>query len=409
MTASAAMSLVFEVGWLALTPWERLSDSASHWGDSDSAHVVIIILSIALVVLLVLFTLASIQRNRKQRKTNRGYFDEYGVESGLSIRECELLAMVANKAGLGRPESVFTMRSAFGRGTAEIIEEAVESGSSAEDIEHLKMETAFLGAKLGFGGNRPGAGQSGERRNRVTTRDIPVGKSLYISGQESPAGTDIEATLVRNSDTELAARISKTVNVVFGETWRMHYYSGASVWEFDAKVVSYDGDTLVLGHSEDIRFVNRRRFLRVPVRLRAFVARFPFMGGADEIGRNETSGGAWAPPRFLPAVVTEIAGPGLRIESELKVEAGERVLVVVNLAGRQGGIAPATRTDGARAVENVGEVKYVKAIQRGFSIAVELTGLEDSEVDELIRATNAASLEASERREKSALLVGQGA
>ncbi|GAH58006.1 unnamed protein product, partial [marine sediment metagenome] len=54
---------------------------------------------------------------------------------------------------------------------------------------------------------------------------------------------DIASTVVRNSDTELAVALSQAVTIVFGETWCVRYYSGASVWEFDTTVLSYDGDT----------------------------------------------------------------------------------------------------------------------------------------------------------------------
>jgi hypothetical protein len=48
-------------------------------------------------------------------------------------------------------------------------------------------------------------------------------------------------------------------------------------------------------------------------------------------------------------------------------------------------------------VENIGEVRHTKPTQNGLSIAVEMTGLSDSNIDELIRATNAASLSVSDR------------
>jgi len=403
MTASAAMSLVFEIGWLALTPWERWSAASSLSGEPRSASTIIIFLSIALVVLLILFSAASIQRSRKVRKSKRGPFEEYSEESGLSIGEQRLLRLIAEKAGLKRHESIFTIGAAFGRGAAKMVEEAAAGEDGAEAAKHLKTELAFLREKLGFGAGRSDSGEPGRRRS-VTTRDIPVGRSLYVTRQKPGDEKDIETKVERNSDTELAVRLSTAVKVIFGEMWCVRYYSGASVWEFDAKAVSYDGDTLVLSHSDNVRFVNRRRFLRVSVRLRAFVARFPFM-----IGENNTLGEAWAPPRFFPAVVTEMAGPGLRIESELEVEAGERVLVVLNLRGQSDAVVGGLETSGSRVAEGVGQVKYVKASERGYSIAIEMMGLDDSEVDELVRATNAVSLEASEKSEELGLLVGHGA
>jgi hypothetical protein len=48
-----------------------------------------------------------------------------------------------------------------------------------------------------------------------------------------------------------------------------------------------------------------------------------------------------------------------------------------------------------KVVEDIAEVRHIKALAHGFSIAVELTGLSDSDVAELIRATNGASRKAN--------------
>jgi hypothetical protein len=166
---------------------------------------------------------------------------------------------------------------------------------------------------------------------------------------------------------------------------------------------------MVLNHSDNIRFINRRRFLRVPVKKPAFIAHFPFaktpevssdtsevVSEAEQDSANAPAS-TWGPPEFVPAVVTELAGPGLRIEAPLEVKVGERVLVVLRLDEEkeqdavlvQEGKAPTSKI-----VEDIGEVRHTKAIQNGLSIAVELTGLSDSDVNELIRATNAASVRA---------------
>ena len=56
--------------------------------------------------------------------------------------------------------------------------------------------------------------------------------------------------------------------------------------------------------------------------------------------------------------------------------------------------APIHRGTAVSIVQDIGEVRHTKATQNGLSIAIELTGLSDSDVNELIRATNAASLKA---------------
>jgi len=161
-----------------------------------------------------------------------------------------------------------------------------------------------------------------------------------------------------------------------------------------------------------MRFISRRRFLRVRVNKPALIARFPFSrtlppnsdsskkGHWSKRGSVNKPGNTWGPPEFMPATVTELGGPGLRIEAPLEVKAGDRILVIVNLSETIDArySIPDTRQE-SRIVEDIGEVRHAKAIQDGFSIAVELTGLSDSNVSELIRATNAASIRTNGNRQ----------
>jgi len=62
---------------------------------------------------------------------------------------------------------------------------------------------------------------------------------------------------------------------------------------------------------------------------------------------------------------------------------------------------PALLGQESRIVEDIGEVRHTGAIDDGFSIAVELTGLSDSNVSELIRAANAASIRTTGNRQDS--------
>ena len=113
--------------------------------------------------------------------------------------------------------------------------------------------------------------------------------------------------------------------------------------------------------------------------------------GRDSVGISADS---WGPPEFVPASVTELAGPGLRIEAPLEVKVGDRVLVILKLTEEdpKPGSQRNEKTESYKIVENIGEVRHTKTIKEGFSIAVELTGLTDPNINELIRATNAASL-----------------
>jgi len=305
------------------------------------------------------------------------------------------------------------LHTALDRGAARMIEESFAL-RGAEESKQLRFDLSFLREKLGFRKQHPASVGSAIKSKELSSRQIPVGKKLHITHRKIRSLGEIESTVVKNSDVELVVKLAKPIEATAGEFWRARYYFGASIWEFDASVVSCDGDVLVLNHSDNVRFINRRRFLRVPVNEPAFIARFPFArtflvnGNAGqetqksdgfEVGQSSTdaSSSAWEPPEFVPAVVTELAGPGLRIEVPLKVKVGDRVLVVFRLdeekhhasGSQENGNLPTSRI-----IEDIGEVKHVKVIQKGFSIAVALTGLSDSDVNELIRATNVASVRA---------------
>lgn len=92
-------------------------------------------------------------------------------------------------------------------------------------------------------------------------------------------------------------------------------------------------------------------------------------------------------PAFVQGVVTELAGPGLRIEVPMQIRPGERVLVVFRPTG-VAGAGSELAVDETYIVEDVGQVRHSRVTSTGVSIAVELSGLNESEIDELVRMTN---------------------
>ena len=408
----------------ALTPAQRWDAARSWFGTSIITDRWFILISLAtLVTLLVLFLVVSLQRKIQERKATEQLFVEYANRRGLSEHERQILLDIAVKAELKRSEAIFTMGNAFESGAAKIIEERLTQQKAEEAaakdnlrILHQQIGLSSLREKLGFQKRRPASIGSPTKPKKSTSRQIGVGKKLHMTRRKTPDAGSIESTVIKNDDTELMVKLGMPVVSSLGELWRVRYYFGASVWEFDASVLSYSGDILVLNHSDNIRFINRRRFLRVPVKKPAFIAHFPFaktVGGSSDIskeGSDAKQGSApmlasqeamgvstWGPPEFVPAVVTELAGPGLRIEAPMEVKVGDRVLVVLRLDEEKEQDAVLVREGKAptsKIVEDIGEVRHTRAIQNGLSIAVELMGLSDSNVNELIRATNAASVRA---------------
>ena len=149
-----------------------------------------------------------------------------------------------------------------------------------------------------------------------------------------------------------------------GSVWNIQYRFGAETWGFEAVTVSSSNNVLVLSHSDKVRFVNRRRFLRAPVELRALIGLFPSI-----------TKGEFEQPEFVEGRVTELSGPGLKIEAPLEVIEGQRVLVIFEL--QEG-----------RLVQDTAVVRWSRDDIAYQTIGLELTGLDETSINQLIRATN---------------------
>jgi len=397
---------------LALTPIERWGAARRFNTSFVTERWFVLTAVIVLIILAALLIVVSLNRTVRERKVTDNMFSEFADKAGLSERERQVMLDIAAKAGLKQSSAIFTMSNAFERGIARMIEKGFggkQMGTARK--EDLRTELTFLREKLGF--RKPASISAGSTRKtrKLSSRQIPVGKKMYITRRKSRQSDSIECTVIKNDEMELVARLSISLESEHGEAWLARYYFGASVWEFDTSVINSYDDILVLSHSNNIRFINRRRFLRVPVSKPAFIARFPF-------ARTSVGGGfvgaksSWGPPEFVSAVITEFAGPGLRIEAGLDVKVGDRVLVVFSLDEEQNQDSDTEQPNGkmpvSKVVEDIGEVRHIRPIRNGLSIAVELTGLSDSDVNELIRATNAASLRAGVEREKEGDSVKEG-
>lgn len=408
MTTVSVITLMLNISLMALTPIERWRAASGRFSGSFVTQTWFIVTATAAVgTLTALLVMVSLHRMRQHRSLSNQLFDEYAERIGLSERERQLLLDVADKAALKQKEAIFTMADAFQRGAAVMIQESLTLHPQEPNIEQFKCELSTLREKLGFQKQPPTSIGTATKRGKLSSRQIPVGKKLHVTRRKTRDLANIESTVIKNNDIELILKLARPLEGSPGEFWRARYYFGASVWEFDTSAVCSHGDILVLNHSDNVRFINRRRFLRVPVNKQAFVAMFPFKKEVQKDGdlgkgpgRQEPTGPStgWRPPQFIPAVVTELAGPGLRIEAPLKTEVGDRILVTFQLDEDMDRNSPAggrsRNTTGSKIIEDIGVVRHTMAIDNGFSIAVELTGLNDFDLNELIRATNAAALKA---------------
>ncbi len=393
---TTGMNAVFQ----ALTPIERWHAARQLDSASADQRLFIFLSVVAIIILTVLFIATGYRQKAKEQNVVNKVFAVYAQRTGLSRLERHILLDIADITKLKRIESVFTMVTAFDRGAAELTKDAL-ARRGAKASKNLSAQLSVLREKLGFEKKRS---TSAATLNKSSSKDIPAGKQLQMTRPNSTDSTNIESTVIENNDVELTVKLNEPLESKPGELWSVRYNFGASVWEFETSAISCYGNILVLNHSDNIRFINRRRFLRVPVKKPTFIARFPFARmlqpeneNGGEIGEDSSniSNNTWGPPEFVPASVTELAGPGLRVEAPLDVKVGERVIVILKLSEEQQRKHDPQRTGKAapeKVVEDIGEVRHTKKIKDGFSIAVELTGLSDPNINELVRVTNAASL-----------------
>jgi len=402
MIASGMMQDMVSWAVIALTPIERWSAARRLSGGEPltyaSEHWFYVVAGVALVVLIGLLWWISHQRRPISREVNRELFSENAIRRGLSSRERQILLAIVMRSGLGQSHDIFTTVDAFDRGSTKLLSECTRTRTRAE-IERLKTEVAFLREKLGFRALRT-PGSTGTRR--PSSRDIAVGKMVEVTRRRHRGGATIRAEVVRNDDIELAIELETPAESHAGEFWRARYSFGISVWEFDTTVVSCEGGRLVLNHVDNVRFVNRRRFPRVAVTMPALVAVFPFMRRATSTVRRvpESAGHAGlGAPAFVRGMVTELAGPGLRVEAPLPVRTGDRVLIVFKPVGLESSEMTGAGADQEYIIEDVGQVRHCRPAEVGTSLAVELGGLGEADIDELVRVTNVISSKANGRDE----------
>jgi hypothetical protein len=318
---------------------------------------------VTIIVLAIVLCWVNYRQRRRESKGITSAFNSFARRSGLSAEEQNLALLLADMAEFKQPDMILVNAAAFDQGAAALLAQTNDGSEQREITAKLSM----LRRKLDFATQEAVSQGSVIRSSHASSRQIPIGKTLQITRRKTFAAVRIEAHLVRTDNTGFTAELSEVLETIAGEVWNLQYTFGQSVWEFDARLLKADGRELMFGHSDDVRFISRRRFLRVEVYKQAYIARFLFSGSEK-----------MSLPQFVQGILCEIAGPGLLIESPIQLKIGERVLVVVQAADDT-------------TVQDIGEVRHIRPAEKGYAIAIELTGVKEANVDELVRLTNAAA------------------
>jgi len=363
------------IGWLrpllgkldAVDRFNAARDSFSLSGEGLWVWMAVILALLGVVTGVLVYVAL---RRRKPVKAARSAFERRADQADLTPEERSLLTSIAALAGLRWTHSVFTNSAAFHKGFAALVQSGRLAEMSAQGRADTFAQFESLRRKLQF----PKAPEV-EPTGPVSTWQLPVGTKLKLSKKDSPAESGAVAKRIGSRGLEVEPEVPLVCQP--GDICAVRFDVDGKMWEFDAPVVQNRHEKIILGHSEQVRFHDRRRFPRVATSKPARVARWPFV--KDGAGGEE--------PGFDSANVVEMAGPGLKLEGPMQLREGDRVLLVLHLGDD-------------KSIQGVGVVRRAYESEHGESgFVVELIGLKPTELAELTHETDKAAGETVAPRE----------
>ena len=340
----------------------------------------------AILILLVMLELSRRRRMWQEEDESAENFDLNADRVALSADEHRVLRKIAKHAGLKRIDSIFTMQDAFVRGSEILVQKRFRSGLALTGRKHLNEQVVSIRGKLGFATDADASLDSCTSKG-LSSRQIPVGRNVMLSRVNSDEPAVYSATIISNTDFELRLKIAEVIETSNGQLWRVHYQLGAKMWKFDTLELSSKDDELILRHCDEIRLINRRKFVHAPVNMEGYISVFPC---AYTMQAEQSS----VLPRFIRAHIVELSGPGLLIEADVKLRTNTRLLVVFEI-------------EDGRVIQNAAEVRWSEKIAKGYKIAVEMVNVRESCINELVAATNSAAIKTAAAAKEAAELKEQ--
>jgi hypothetical protein len=326
-----------------------------------------VIAGVALVgVLLLLLFIFRRMRLEKERLALETQFRELCDRCRLTGQEREILNSICRHTQLERKSLIFTNNAAFEAGFTALIQESFSAGHSLKQRKQLNILVQCVKAKLGFQKSAPTNQGAVLAPRKMGSRQIPQGRNVRVEVVTESSALCFEANVIRNDSFELVLQPEMAIEATPGNIVQVQYKVGAMVWVFESTIIACGPGGLELNHNEDVKFVNRRRFPRVAVQKKAKVALYEM---------NQALTGELVAPVFEDAIVTELSGPGLQIQTNLDFKILSRVLVVFE-------------SEPGRVVRDVAEVRGMRETKSGRQVGVEMIGLNENTVNDLIRITH---------------------
>jgi hypothetical protein len=376
MLAVCAEMLNLVIG--ALTPVQRFHAMRQLKTNVDTSFLTnkwFILLGWSLMAVLGILLIA-IRRMRmeKERQATQDRFLDLTNRCQLNPQERDMLEAICSRSGLRKKDAIFIEPTSFDDGLAKLMQDSFAAGHNLAQRKRLNQMAYGIKNKLGFQKSISEFGVSGESSRNLSSRQIPIGKTVLVT-QDKAASGKFKAEVIGNSPYELTLLPKVPLEILPGCKVMVQYRIGEIIWEYSSMIISCGPQGLELIHTDNVRFLNRRRFQRAVVQKKARIAKFAVIRSLPS---------PEAPlPEWVDATVTEIAGPGLRVQTELDVKLRDRVVVVFEL-------------EAGRWIQDIAEVRGLRSDQEMPSVVVELVGLSEQAVNDLIRVTNALASDSSQ-------------
>ncbi|MCD4823818.1 MAG: hypothetical protein K8S55_04375 [Phycisphaerae bacterium] len=282
-------------------------------------------------------------------------------KEGLGEEECNLLFELAKQADLsGNYKAIFTSETDFRNGSQNYLTSEEFCNLPNERRMEINVRISQLRRKLGMQ-------SSSNEDDPLGSRQIAANTRIKVLPPDKPE--EFLAIVLQADNDKISIAPLAGADPKPGESWRIRHFDGRALWEFDAPVVAIDKGRVILAHDEEGRMINQRRFVRVSVHFPAKICTYDFLHSEKEV----------APPQWSDAQLIQLAGPGLKLRSNLAVHPGDRVLVVTGI--RDGEVVYA-----------VAKIRRVDNPDRTMKdLVAECVGITQAEISKLASATNFAA------------------
>jgi hypothetical protein len=345
-------------GFPLLEAGRHWPDPAGGLGSGSGSLLLFLIAAGVLAVLLAAGGLLLKQWLRARRR--REDLLALKEEMGLARRERSVLDAMVKAGRIHNVRSLFSSPLVFEAAAAALLRSPRVTALSGPNLQAVNESVEVLRQKLSF---QPPSDQAAP--DTAAPADIRPGDPLTVVHRGQ--ATWMEVKVASSSQDGLVVETSGAGDCVPGEAWLVRFARDGKMWEFDAAVVEKTDGRVVLSRPRTVRFINRRRFHRVPTDRQAAVANFPLWRGEANLTEHD----------YVPGRLVELGGPGLKLQAPVEAQTGQRVLVLLQFSAGE-------------IVEALGKVRRVSPKGGGKAeLAIELIGLNEEEVGRLAQETNA--------------------